>query len=171
MHRLPKTGKETVDMGVSCVVDGDVGVAVLCTPNRLEGSSYTSQGSLCYEPRTFPPATFSELILQAISCAELISSGQWIPSPFETAWFSCVPWTSQSAARPTSHVENKIKTTCLIPGRATSQASFDTRPPSTRLHCVVYSLATSSVKRRGSAEGERTFLQDNKAVSRENRRV
>jgi hypothetical protein len=46
VHRLSQTGKEAIDVGVSCVVDSDVGMAVLCEATRLAGQSHFRQVSL-----------------------------------------------------------------------------------------------------------------------------
>jgi hypothetical protein len=55
MHRISQTGEEAVDVGVSCIVDNDVGMAVLYEAKMLEVSShrrrvplpsYTDLGSL-----------------------------------------------------------------------------------------------------------------------------
>lgn len=66
LHRLSKASEEAVDVGVSRVVDSDVGMAVLCKATRLE-DCHSRQASRVHKPRIVPPATFSELIIQAIS--------------------------------------------------------------------------------------------------------
>jgi hypothetical protein len=74
VHRFSQTGEEAVDVGVSSIVDSDIGMAVLCEAKMLEGPSrYRQVLFQAHEPRISPRATFSELILQASSCAQMIS--------------------------------------------------------------------------------------------------
>lgn len=67
LHRLSKTSEEAVGVGVSRVVDSDLGMTVLCRATILEYCADFWQDSRIHAPRIVPPATFSELIIQAIS--------------------------------------------------------------------------------------------------------
>jgi hypothetical protein len=72
VHRISYPSEEAVDVRVFCVMDCDVGMAILCENKRLRWS-VLSLASLfqVHEPRISPRATFSGLILQASSYRKL----------------------------------------------------------------------------------------------------